>query len=69
MPLYYKFDVLTELKERGYSTYKLRSEKILSESTLQKLRNGEMVATSNIETFCDLLHCQPGDIIGHKEKE
>lgn len=63
--LRYKFDILKELKEQGYSTYKLQKEQILSHSTVQKLRSGEIVGTANIDVLCSLLHCQPGDLIEH----
>ena len=36
MPLKFKIDVIAALKEKGYTSYKIRNEKILSESTLQK---------------------------------
>ena len=51
------------LKEKGVSTYTMRKEKILSESTIQKLREGKGIAWENIEVICKLLECQPGDII------
>lgn len=66
MPLRYKIDVLAALKEAGYSSYRLRKEKLLSESTLQKLRNGIIVSTDVIEQLCGLLNCQPGDLLEHK---
>lgn len=69
MPLVYKFPVLEALKKAGYTTYKLRSEKLFSESTLQKFRTGEMVHTSNIETICKLLNCQPGDILQYNQDQ
>jgi len=69
MPLIYRFPVLDALKKAGYTTYRLRSEKLLSESTLQKFRNGEMVHTTNIETICKLLNCQPGDILRYDQDE
>lgn len=68
MPITYKFDVLQALKNAGYNTSRIRKEKLLAESTLQKLRCGEMVAISNIETICKLLCCQPGDILEYKEE-
>ena len=37
----YKIDVYTKLKEKGYNTTKIRNEKILSESSLQKIRKGD----------------------------
>lgn len=63
MPVVYKIDVLSALKEKGYSTYRLRKEKILGESVIQQLRNGEAVSWSNIARLCDLLDCQIGDIL------
>jgi len=63
MPLQYKFNVLDKLKECGITTYKIRKEKLLSESTVQKLRNEKPVSWENLESICVLLNCQPGDII------
>lgn len=63
MPMKYKIDVLSALKEQGVTTYKIRKEKLLSESTVQKLRANIGVSWENIETICRLLHCQPGDIM------
>ena len=63
MGLQYKLDVVSALKEKGITSYKIRSEKLLSESTLQKLRKGEGVSWDNLETLCRLLECQPSDLI------
>lgn len=63
MPIKYKIDIITALKAAGYSTYRIRKEKILNESTLQKFRNGEIVTADNMAIICKLLDCQPGDIL------
>ncbi|MBD5141962.1 MAG: helix-turn-helix transcriptional regulator [Ruminococcus sp.] len=63
----YKIDVLAELKAAGYSTYKLRKGKILSERTIQLLREGKLIALESIDILCKLLKCQPGDIIEYIE--
>ena len=63
MSLRFKVKVLDVLKEKGFSTYILRKEKLLSESTIQKLRAGEGVSWENIETLCRLLDCQPSDFM------
>lgn len=63
MPIQYKINIVSALKDAGYSTYKLRKEKILAESTLQKFRNNELVSWENISTVCKLLNCQPGDLM------
>lgn len=69
MPLQYRVDVLAALKAKGYTTYQIRKEKLLSESTVQKLRAGVGVSWENIETLCRLLECQPGDIILYAEED
>lgn len=69
MGIYYKIDVIAALKEAGYSTYRLRKEHILSEGTVQKLRDGKNIGTATLDVVCTLLNCQPGDIIGHKKDE
>ena len=65
MALRYKTDVLATLREKGYNTNRLRKERLLSESTIQKLRKQEGVAWTSLETVCNLLDCQPGDLIEH----
>ena len=63
MSLQYKINVFSDLKKAGYTTYRIRKEKILSESTVQKLRNNKPVSWENIELLCNLLNCQPGDLL------
>ncbi len=63
MPIIYKTDVLAALKEKGYNTNKIRKDKIMGESMLQKLRTGQMVSWATLETICGLLECQPGDLL------
>lgn len=67
MPLKYKVDVLNALKEKGYNTTVIRAKGLLSQSTLQKFRNGQGVSWENLETLCALLECQPGDLIEYVE--
>ena len=67
MAVVYKIDVLEKLKTSGYSTYRIRKDKLLSESTVQKFRKGEPVAWENIAAVCKLLNCQPGDIMEYVE--
>ena len=63
MALQFKVNILEALKEKGYTTYKLRKDNILSQSTLQKLREGKGLSWENIERLCALLDCQPGDLL------
>ena len=66
MPLRYKINVLKALKAKGYSTYVLQQKNLLSQSTLQKLREGKGVGWDNLERICGLLECQPGDLLEYK---
>ena len=59
----YKFDILAQLKEKGYHTGRLRREKLLSESSIQFLRQGKMINMISLERICAMLELQPGDII------
>lgn len=68
MPIKYKIDILAALKDAGYTTYRIRQEKLLSESTVQKLRKGAPLAWENIATICKLLHCQPGDLMEYVDE-
>ena len=62
--LQYKMNVLQELKNAGYSTYRIRAEKILSEGTMQRLRTGSTAITvESMGILCNILRCQPGDIL------
>lgn len=63
MPIKYKVNVIAKLKEAGYNTSTIRKEKIMGESMLQKIRNGQMVSWATLETICSLLKCQPGDLL------
>ncbi len=69
MALKYKLDILEALKEKGYSSYSLRKEKLLSESTIQKLRSGEGISWDNLETLCKLLECDISDILEYQKEE
>lgn len=65
MPVKYKIDILGALREKGYTTYKLRKEKLLAEGVIQSLRDNKPVSLDNIGRICDLLDCQPGDVLEH----
>jgi putative transcriptional regulator len=69
MPIVYKIDVLKALKDKGFSTYNLRKEKLLSEGMIQALRDKRPISWDNLEKLCKLLQCQPSDLIEYVEEE
>ena len=63
-----KYDKLFALmKEKGLTTYRIRQERIITETTLQKLREGRNVTTDSLASLCRALSCQPGDIMEYVE--
>ena len=59
----YKIDVMKELSERGFTSTRMRKEKILSEATMQNLRKGKGITTDTLNTICIILRCQPSDVL------
>ena len=66
MKIRYKVNVLEALKAAGYNTNRLRVEKLLSEGTIQNIREGKIVNAANLAKVCKLLDCQPGDILEYE---
>lgn len=61
--IHYKVDIFEKLAEKGYTTYRLRKEKILGESSIQKIREEGNITLKTLNVICLILNCQPSDII------
>lgn len=61
-------DILQKLKDTGYNTNRIRKEKILSEGTLQRLRDGRPITTETIDVICNITGCNVCDLIEHIKK-
>jgi putative transcriptional regulator len=59
---------MAELKKAGYSSTKIREEKLIGQSYLQQIRHGEIVSWKTIDTLCGLLNCQVGDLLEYVEE-
>ena len=60
---YYKIDVVQALSDKGYNSYRIKKDNLMSQGTLKKLKNKENVTLETINTICCLLRCDIGDII------
>ena len=69
MPIKYKIDVLAELKAKGYSTTRIRKEKIIGEATMQRLRHKQSVSFDVLSKLCNLLECNIGDILSNEDEQ
>ncbi len=67
--LKYKINIMEALKEKGYSSYKIRKDRLIGEAQLTKIRSGEIASKETLNTICKLLKCQPGDILEYIEIE
>ena len=61
--LRYKIDILTELKNKGFSTYVLRQKNLLGQGDITKLNAGRVLGISGLDRLCELLHRQPGQLL------
>lgn len=59
----YKIDILQALVNHGYTTYKLTKNNILGNATIQNFRKNKVVYGNTLNKLCELLNCQPGDIL------
>ena len=58
----FKNNILSELKKKCYNTNRIRKEKLIAERQLQYIRDNN-VTISALNRLCQLLDCQPGDLI------
>ncbi len=68
MPI--KYDKLIALlKEKGINSYTIKSKynNIIGQATFKKIKEGGDIDTRTIAKLCELLHCQPGDIMEYSE--
>lgn len=63
-----KIDIVEQLRAAGYTSYKLRQEKLLGESVLTKLRAQGLPSWHEMDTICRLLKCQPGDLVEYVDE-
>ena len=59
----YKIDILEELKNKGYTTYVLRKNRYLSETTIANIRAGKPVTMNALDAICIMLRKTPEEVI------
>ena len=62
-------DILKKLKDAGYNTNRIRKEGLLSEGTLQRLRDGRPITTETIDIICNLTECRVEELIEYIRNE
>ena len=69
MAIRYKFNVIDALKVQGYNQYRLRQEELLNSQTIRYLSYEKPIRWTTLATVCELLNCQPGDILKYVPDE
>ena len=62
------FDKLwVTMKQKGFSTYKLREECGIDSKTIRRLKANENIETKTIDKLCTALNCSIEDIAEYKK--
>lgn len=56
-------DVLAMLNDAGYSSYRIRQERILGERAVQKIRDHKLPSWQELDKLCHVLRCHPCDLL------
>ena len=65
MPI--KYDKLLQMMaDRGITSYTLKKDNIIGQATFKKIKEGGDIDTRTIAKLCELLNCQPGDILAYE---
>ena len=65
MPIYYKIDVVGEIKKLGYNKYTITTEAMIPQTAVKAFAQDKSVSFLTLARVCELLHKQPGDIVGY----
>lgn len=65
-----KYDKLIDkLRSAGVTSYTIKRDKIIGQATYKKIQSGGDIDTRTIAKLCELLECQPGDILEYVPDE
>lgn len=51
------------MKDRGVTQYSLIKYHHISPGQITRIKRNESISTHTVEIFCQILQCQPGDIM------
>lgn len=62
MPIKYT-KLIALMQKKGVTSYTLKRDKVIGQATYKKIMEGGDIDTRTIAKLCELLNCQPGDIL------
>lgn len=67
MPIKYN-KLIALMKEAGITSYTVKRDKIIGQATFKKIMEGGDIDTRTIAKLCEVLNCQPGDILEYEQE-
>lgn len=67
MPIKYN-KLIALMKEVGITSYTVKRDKIIGQATYKKIMEGGDIDTRTIAKLCEVLNCQPGDILEYEQE-
>nr|DAJ81908.1 MAG TPA: Cro/C1-type HTH DNA-binding domain protein [Caudoviricetes sp.] len=61
-------DILSKLAKAGYTTTRLRREKLISEATMTRIRTNESISINTLNTICDLTGLPVEELIEYRKQ-
>lgn len=55
--------MLKLMQERGITSYVCKRDNIIGQATYKKIKEGGDIDTRTIAKMCEVLQCQPGDLL------
>ncbi len=62
MPIIYN-KMVKLMEERGITSYTVKRDNIIGQATFRKIKEGGDIDTRTIAKMCEVLECQPGDLL------
>lgn len=67
MPVKYN-KLIALMKEAGITSYTVKRDKIIGQATYKKIMEDGDIDTRTIAKLCEVLNCQPGDILEYEQE-
>lgn len=64
MPISYA-KLLKILEDRGITSYTFRKNGVIGQAAWTKIHNNGNIDMRTLDSLCEFLQCQPGDLIEH----
>ncbi len=55
--------VLEKLKDKGYSSYVIKRDRLLPMATMQAIHDGKAITLTTLDKICKMTGLQPADLI------